>query len=121
MKYKTVIEITSDAENKSEALEIVGEYLSGNLVSGVDMKCKTKPVAAARIALTSVVIAALLVTAGLISGNQLRPSKNFAAGICGLDAVQPPLKTACDKDRHAEFKKAWNERQTSEALAHIRK
>ena len=44
MKYKTTIEIVADAGDKSEAMEIAGEYLSGNLISGVRMKCRTNPV-----------------------------------------------------------------------------
>ena len=37
VKFKTTIEISSEAENKNEAMEIVGEYLAGYLSSGVDM------------------------------------------------------------------------------------
>ena len=37
MKYRTVIEVVTEAKDKSEAIEIVGEYLSGDILSGVQM------------------------------------------------------------------------------------
>jgi len=44
MKYQTVIKILTDAESEHEATDIAGEFLRGNLETGVRMKCYTRPV-----------------------------------------------------------------------------
>jgi hypothetical protein len=43
MKYETVIKILSFADSEHEAIDIAGEFLRGNLESGVEMKCYTRP------------------------------------------------------------------------------
>ena len=43
MKYQTVIKILSDADSEHEAIDIAGEFLRGNLETGVEMKCYTRP------------------------------------------------------------------------------
>lgn len=120
MKYKTTIEIVSEAENKAEALEIVGEYLSGNIVSGIDMKCATKRVLPYKKIIVSVVALTILLSIGILSTAQVKSGKPFIAGISSLDAVQLPLKTQAVKDKETGFKKAWNAKQVSEALNRIK-
>ena len=44
MKYETVIKLLTDAESEHEAVDIAGEFLRGNIETGVSMKCFTKPV-----------------------------------------------------------------------------
>ena len=46
MKYRTVIELVVEADNEHEATDIAGEYLRGDLESGVRMKFSTKPLTA---------------------------------------------------------------------------
>lgn len=123
MRYKTTIEIITDAENKSEAIDIVGEYLSGNnIVSGIDMKCATRPVnnyaknsIAAFTALSLIAICAILLAA------HLNPSQKIGSSCSGVNAVQPPLKTSAVLAGSTEFKREWEKTQTSEALNHIKR
>ncbi|MFH1995843.1 MAG: hypothetical protein ABIJ27_02455 [Candidatus Omnitrophota bacterium] len=42
-RYRTVIEVMTEAEDQHEAADIAGEYLRGNISSGVSMKCSTRP------------------------------------------------------------------------------
>ncbi|MFH1593133.1 MAG: hypothetical protein ABID09_00360 [Candidatus Omnitrophota bacterium] len=66
MKYKTIIEVTSDARNNDEAIYIAGEYLRGNIESGVEIRCKSHPNRA--FVLTGLTISlALAITAIFIS------------------------------------------------------
>lgn len=109
-KYKTSIEITSEAANKDEAMEIVGDYLSGNIMSGIEMKYATKPVrfynnSAARIA--AVII---LVTLGFMSGIKTKSNYQPVVGICQIAAVQPPLKTFDSNKNDLRFKKEWKDK-----------
>ena len=121
MKYKTTIEIVSDAENKAEALEIVGEYLSGNLVTGVDMKCGTRPVTAYKRAVLSVLIITLLISAGVVATSHVKTNQGFINNLSGIGAVQPPLKTSELAAKDKEFKKKWDAKQMDEALNLIKK
>lgn len=121
MRYKTTIEIVSEAENKAEALEIVGEYLSGNIVSGIDMKCGTKRMTPYKSIVISVVAVSLLLTIGVLASAHMKTRQTSIGGIYGIDAVQPPLKTSSVDDKSANFKKEWKAKHTSEALNRIRK
>ncbi len=120
MKYKTVIEISSEADNKNEAMEIVGEYLSGNLTSGVDMRCRTKPVISYKKPLIGVALASVMLIIGLFSFTHLPSTKNFVGNLTGISAVQPTLKTS-EASQKEKFKKEWEKKQMNEALNLIKK
>lgn len=120
MKYKTNIEITSDATNKDEAMEIVGDYLSGNITSGIDMKYATKPVRFYNNSIAKVLAVGLLVTIGFFSGVKAKPQNNFAVNMCQMAAVTPPLKTSDSSKNDIGFKKEWQEKQTTEAINYIK-
>lgn len=121
MKYKTTIQIVTEAENKKEASEIAGEYLSGNLVSGVDMKCFTRPLSADTRNAVGVVAILLLVAVGSIVLLNIRPSRNIGRSTAGIDAIQPPLKTSLAAATYADFKKEWEAKRTKEALNYIKR
>ena len=121
MKYKTNIEITSDAANKDEAMEIVGDYLSGNIASGIDMKYATRPVRFYNNPAAKVVVVALLMTMGFFSGVKAKPQQNFAVNMCQMAAVTPPLKTSGANKNDARFKKEWQQMQTTEAINYIKR
>ncbi len=121
MKYKTNIEITSDAVNKDEAMEIVGEYLSGNIASGIDMKYATRPVRFYNNSAAKIAIVALLMTIGFFSGVKAKPQLNFTSNICQMAAVTPPLKTSAANKNDISFKREWQEKQSSEAISFIKK
>lgn len=120
MKFKTTIEIISEAENKNEAMEIVGEYLAGYLSSGVDMRCSTNSVSSHKKGIISIIAISLLLTVSILSIGHIKPAKNFIGTVPLFNAVQPPLKTSSDANK-GEFKKKWEARHTREALTHIKK
>jgi hypothetical protein len=121
MKYKTNIEITSEASNKDEAMEIVEDYLSGNIVSGIRMKCVSKPVRFYNHSAVKAAIVVLFVTLGFLSGTKARPQHGFTSPTCQMAAVQPPLKTSDSGKSELAFKKGWEEKQAREALDYIKK
>jgi len=43
-RFRTIIELVMEAENPSEAIDIAGEYLRGELDTGVTMECFAKPI-----------------------------------------------------------------------------
>ncbi len=118
MRFKTVIKLVSDARDKSEAIDLVDDYLAGNIVTGIDMKCVTKPVhSSAKIAGIATLV--LAITAGVVVSLQTKHSQNMLQPIPGVSAVQPPLKTSNIANKSPEFKNEWQERQTKEALSQI--
>ncbi|MBN2453439.1 MAG: hypothetical protein JXB40_04175 [Candidatus Omnitrophica bacterium] len=120
MRFKTIIELRAEAKNKSEALEIVEEYLSGNITTGVYMRCITKPVcSAAKVACIAVLSIVAIGTVLLVSSVK-HPQVSIRT-LSGISAVQPPLNTSVSANHSAEFKKEWEERHTREALDLIRR
>jgi len=116
MKYKTKIEITSDAANKDEAMEIVGDYLSGNIASGIDMKYATKPVHFYNNSVSKMIVVGLLVTIGFFSGVKAKPRYDFSMNMCQVAAVTPPLKTSSANSLDTRFKEEWENKQTARAI-----
>jgi hypothetical protein len=120
MRFKTVIKLTSDAQDKGEALELVEEYLAGNIVSGVDMKCVTKPVYS-KVKIAGVAALSLAIAVGIFVISYVKQPQNVLPTISGVDAVQPLLKTSNIAQKSLGFKKDWQDRQTKEALEQIRR
>lgn len=124
MKFRTTIEIVTEADNKAEATEIAGEYLSGNLVSGVKMTCKTRPSNVRRNGAIVAVVISVLVVGSIFSFAYVKspqPQNNIGMSICGIRGVQPPLKTSPGDKADSKFKKEWNNKITESALNHIKK
>jgi len=122
MKYKTVIEIMTEANNKNEASDIVGEYLSGDISSGVDMKCRTKPVLLYRRALAASVTAlSILLVFGTIFAAGIKTGKQAMPALSGVSAVQPPLKTAPIDKKNVDFKEEWQKKHDQKALQSLSK
>ena len=118
MRFKTVIKIVSDANDKNEALDLVEDYLSGNISSGVDMKCVTRPVySAAKMA--GAVAISLIAIIGILFASNIKHPQNILQRLPGVSAVQSPLKTSTAAKTGTEFKKEWRDRQTKEALDKI--
>lgn len=120
-KYKTRIEITSPAANKDEAIEIVGDYLSGNIASGIDMKYSTKQVRFYDNSAAKTTAIVLLIGLGFLFSVRTSPSAGLNIGTCQTAAVQPPLNTSRVASEDAKFKMEWEEKQTREALNLIKK
>ncbi len=120
MKFRTTIKLVSEAHDKNEALDLVEEYLSGNIMSGIDMRCVTKPVCSgAKIVSLSVI--SLVIIAGIVLGSYIKHPQIMMRTIPGVSAVQPPLKTSGAARMSPEFMKEWQDRQTKEALSQITK
>ena len=120
-KYTTKIEITSEAANKDEAMEIVGEYLSGNIASGIDMRCTTKPVRFHNQTSVKVLAMVLLIGIVFLSGTKMTPQQHVSVNTCQMAAVQPPLKTSSAIKDVTKFKKEWDDKQMRAALDIIKK
>ncbi len=120
MRFKTVIKLVSDAKNKNEALEVVEEYLAGNIVSGVDVKCVTRPLHnKTKIAGASALVFMIVISAFLFCN--IKHTHSIIPLIPGVNAVQPPLNTASITNKSENFKKDWEDRRTKESLAYITK
>ena len=115
MKYKTTIEITTDADSKEEALEIAGEFLSGNISSGVDMKYLSRPVHNNRMYVS---VAAVVALVGFLFVAMVcnKPTQIMGGVFQSLNAVQPPLKTSAISANSVDFKKEWQSMHNREAL-----
>jgi hypothetical protein len=122
MKYKTTIELITEAKDKNEAVEIAGEYLSGNIISGVQMKCLSKPVALynGKVVCTIAVTLALVIV-GFVVTLQSKAPQSLVSNTAAISAVQPPLKTVADSKKSVDFKKQWEAKQNKQILDYIKK
>ena len=95
MKYRTVIEITTEANNPNEALDLAGEFLRGNIENGVDMKYTSRSVKGYTLLKVCVVVVLLSLFAGTLffgSGTSKRlASKRLNKARTSV--LQPPLRT----------------------------
>ncbi len=118
MKYRTVIEVISDAENEHEALDIAGEFLRGNLESGVKLKSRTGPLKSHVLIRTTVLSVILTVFAFArieLFGHSKSIPRAFSV-IKNTSAVQPPLKTGKGPD----FKETWKDEEHRKVLDYIK-
>jgi len=112
MKYLTIIEIVSQADNENEAAELAGEFLRGNIESGVKMKCSTKPLKCHVITKSLTAVAYLVLVIGLASLGFFRDSASPKHSVNRHSAIQPPLKT----NQTEAFKRDWEGRQSEKAF-----
>jgi len=120
MRYKTVIEVVTEAKDRSEAIDIVGEYLSGDVLSGVEMKYSTRAVSGVKKIAIAITALSLMLAAGIISLYITKSIGNGAPSSAGMSAVQPPLQTQALHVRDAQFKTQWQDEHTKEALRKIK-
>lgn len=121
MKFKTTIHITAEAKDKNEAMEIAGEYLSGHLATGVDMKVRTAPVRNNNEYAVVAIVVLIIASIFTIQSSGLRHSHNFMQFVPGNSVIQPPLKTSSSAGKSAHFKDEWRSKHTKEALDSIKK
>lgn len=120
-KYKTVIEVVCEAENKGEALDVAGEYLRGSIDSGVMMKCKTAPLCNVSKMAVNGLCVLLLIATGVMSTSFYRPHQSPGGNMAGFDACQAPLKTKVEGSARIEFKDGWRDKELNKALEYIAK
>lgn len=122
MKYRTVIELICEADDKEDAGNLAGEYLKGDVDFGVTMKCNTASVVAHRIKKYTVsLIAAIIMFSSLFL-------KVTPVGICEkikgtgyqtfseIYTIGPILKT---KDK-SEFKDKWKESKEKAVMDYLK-
>ena len=120
MKFRTTIKITTEAKDKNEAMEIAGEYLSGNLMSGVDMKLSTASMNYLKKRAALAILA--IIAFGVITAHFAcsRPSSSFISCIPGDSVMQPPLKTSAPDNKYSDFNKEWQAKHAKEVLNSIK-
>lgn len=116
MKYRTTIELIAEAETEDEAVDLAGEFLRGNIESGVEMKCRTKPVKAYTLFRIAILLILITVFAGAASFKHLRGSSNTFAPQRNFGAIQPPLKTSSSNT----FNDNWKEKENKRVLDSIK-
>jgi len=116
MRYKTIIEVITEADSASEALDIAGEFLRGNLETGVKMKCRTRAVKKEMLVKTCTIGVLVILVAGITMVGRIGESPKGIFLNKKTNAVQPPLKT----DTENEFKKTWEEEEKRQVLNYIK-
>ena len=117
MKYQTVIKIFTDAESEHEAIDIAGEFLRGNLETGVRMKCCTRPLKPYRLFQVSALLLLIFAFIGIASLGCFKTGAIPFSGSKNTSAFQPSLKTS----QTPEFKEAWQEEKNKKVLEYIKK
>ena len=95
MRYKTTIEIQTEAENEYEATDMAGEFLRGGVTEEANLKVNTISVPRAqRIKIALAISATIAVLTTLIIGNRIyyRIAKVEVKQATSY-AIQPPLRT----------------------------
>ena len=121
MKYKTTIKIITEAKDKDEATEIAGDYLSGNLTTGVDMKFRTAPARNSIRAAGIACVIILIIGSIAINFSTAKHSPGLIQNLPGDSIIQPPLKTSSSDLDHSAFRKEWQIRHAQEALDSLNK
>ena len=122
MKYRTIIEIISEASSKEDAFNTAGEYLKGDVDFGVQMKCRTLPLWSHRVrkysavcAVMFVVFSALFLRSSLIVEYD-KESGSPQVSFSNAYTIQPELKTKHESD----FKKEWENKKDKAVLDFIK-
>jgi len=116
MKYKTIIEIITEADNEHEAADIAGEFLRGDFGSAVVMNCHTRPFRSMgflKLGLFFVLIAAFLGTAYF---GYFKNSSGATFGGKNISACPPPLKMG----QTTSLKQAWKDEENRKVLDYIK-
>ncbi len=121
MRYRTTIEIVSEAKDKLEAAEVAGEYLSGNVMSGIKMKCATKPAINKARNIVGVLAISFIFIVTAVCVAYVKPAQVLPHAISVNDAIQPPLKTSDTNKKSADFKKDWQDKQNKAAMNFIKR
>ena len=123
MKYRTVIELICEAADKEDAFYTAGEYLRGEVDSGVEMRCRAITLKTHRM-LKYGVMSALVVFffSTLLVGIATREKNNNLRHISDLIlsntcTIQPVLKT----QHRAGFEDKWEDKKDEVMLEYLKK
>jgi hypothetical protein len=121
MKFRTTINIITDAEDKNEAMDIAGEYLSGNINTGVDLRLRTSPVRGNVKRAGTIIAAAVIIGLMIIPAARVKHHSSFPQNLPGDSVIQPPLKTSAIDAKPADFKREWRSKHAQEALSSLKR
>ena len=121
MKFKTTIKLVTEANDKNEATEIAGDYLSGNLTTGVRMKFRTVPVFSNKERAGIVLVIALIAGVLILPLSHSKHTQHFIQNLPEDSVIQPPLKTSPGVEKFSGFKKEWLTRNAQETLSSIKR
>jgi len=116
MKYRTVIEIVTEAKDKHEAIDIAGEFLNGGGENGVSMKCRTtlfRPYILAGIGIFFTLACTVL---GTVSLRYFKSGPGAFSGARNISAIQPPLRTS-EEDA---FMNRWQKEKAKKVLEYVK-
>jgi hypothetical protein len=123
MKYRTVIELICDAADKEDAFYTAGEYLRGEVESGVEMKCKAISLKAHRMLKYGVMsVLAIFLFSTLVAGIATRDREKSLRNISELIlsntcTIQPVLHTK----HETGFKEKWETKKDEAILEYLKK
>ncbi len=115
MRYRTVIEIITKANSKTEATDIAGEFLKGNFDDDVKFKFYTQPLRSHIFFKTSLLVVLISIFAGVASFGYFRGNDSSNLRSESTYAFQPPLKTGIP----ADFKDEWQREGAGRILKDI--
>lgn len=116
MKYKTIIELVTDANDENEAIDIAGDYLRGDINDGVEINCYAKPFKCVKLFKFSVFLGFISLLMGMVSLGYMKSNYTHNTSSENVFAVQPPLRT----QERTEFKDSWEKTQNTKALDYIK-
>lgn len=109
MRYKTTIEVFTEAEDKREAIDIAGEYLRGALEADAQIRVRAIPIRwALSLRLLGVVLCIGILAMVYFVGNRgsdYRLARTKKESVTSY-AVHPPLKIGTE-----EFREAWEKEE----------
>ncbi|MBU0682979.1 MAG: hypothetical protein ABIH85_04670 [Candidatus Omnitrophota bacterium] len=123
MRYRTVIELICNAEDKDEACNMAGEYLKGDIDFGVQMKFKTVSLLGHKVkrcvlnctAVCFVVLAGITLFAPDVNNSE--SAKNLLyTKLRNTCTVMPALKTQHTFD----FKRDWKKKKDEAVMEYIK-
>ena len=123
MKYRTIIELICDAQNKDDALHTVGEYLRGEVDSGVDMRFRAIMLVTHRIqkyGVMSLLVVFFLSTLFLgVATKEKNKSLRRISDLVSSNTytIQPVLKTTYKTG----FKKKWEQEKDKAIIEYLKK
>jgi hypothetical protein len=120
MRFKTTIKIITEARDKNEAMDIAGDYLSGNLTTGVDMRLRATPMLNNKQRTALALSTVILIGCMVIQLSFMKQPQGFVRDIPGNSVIQPPLKTS-PAEKGSDFKKEWQSKHAQEVFNSLKK
>jgi hypothetical protein len=113
VRYYTIIELITDADNEDEAIDRAGEYLRGTYPCDVPLRVKTLSLSRHNYKVLGYTIAICFIAiflsfTWLSAGRTYQKIASDKRKSIETYAVQPPLKTDTRYEAGKKFKKSWD-------------